>query len=313
MDEAIRVDGVVWVTQESDEIYTILTGDGDDRLTGSVEENGIFAGRGDDFITGGGGSDYLAGFRGDDIIFGEDRGGYGTEESAQIFRLFNSVFGRLPGQGGHQNWTNQLLSESMTLDEVAELFISSPEFVATYGTSTNAEFVRLLFQNVLGRDPADSGLTAWVSGIEDQGGSRAEVVRRISEAAENVALTRGDLESFEENSDGTVFAPRIFRLFEAIFGREPGETGFEAWVQNFENGMTFTEAVTNFMATPEFESRYNGTDNETFINTLFTNVLGRPPRGYRSGRVGEQPRKRDDPRSRCRVLCRQCRVHFADC
>lgn len=277
LNEAIRVDGTVWATQESDEIYSLLTGDGDDRLTGSAESDAIFAGRGNDFVSGAAGGDILAGFQGDDIIFGEERGGYGAEESAQIFRLFNSVFGRLPGQGGHQNWMNQLLSSSMTLDEVAELFISSPEFEATYGTSTNVEFVTLLFQNVLGRDPADSGLAAWVSVIEDQGVSRAEVVRRISEAAENVALTADDLETFEENSDGTVFAPRIYRLFEAIFGREPNEDGFSAWVQNFENGMTFTQAVTNFMGTAEFESAYDGTDNETFIETLFTNVLGRPP------------------------------------
>ena len=277
VDEDVRVDGDIWVTQETDGIRGIVTGDGSDQLVGSDAQNGISAGRGDDIVMGAGGADILAGDQGNDLIFGEENGGYGTFESAQIFRLFNSVFGRAPGQDGHQFWMTQLLSGSLSLLDVAERFINVPEFVATYGTTTDVAFVTRLFENILGRAPAENGLNFWVSQIEDGSRTRAEVLQSISEALENQNLTADSLETFEESSDASIFAPRIYRLFEAVFGREPAQPGFEAWADAFQNGLSFSQAVSAFISTTEFQTLYEGTDNEGFIIQLFNNVLGRDP------------------------------------
>ena len=275
-DQVLRVDGEYWVTQETDAILGVLTGDGDDRVIGRDEDELIASGRGDDLVIGSAGADEIFGQQGDDIILGDDHGGYGTEESAEMFRLYNAVFGRAPDLNGHQSWMIELLSGSMTLDEIAGLFVESAEFELTYGDANNEEFVTLLYENVLGRLPDVPGLNGWISNITN-GMSRAEVVRRFSESQEHVNLTEPDREAFEGDADASVYAPRIYRLYEGIFGREPDAGGFAGWLENFANGVSFQEAIARFIDSQEFENQYAGTDDEGFLTNLYQNVLDRDP------------------------------------
>jgi len=275
-DQVLRVDGEYWATQETDAILGVLTGDGDDRLIGRDADELIASGRGDDLVIGGAGADEILGQQGDDIILGDDRGGYGTEESAEVFRLYNAVFGRTPDLNGHQNWMIELLSGSMTLDEIAGLFVESAEFELTYGDANNEAFVTLLYENVLGRLPDVAGLNGWISNITN-GMSRAEVVRRFSESQEHVNLTEPGREAFEGDADATIYTPRIYRLYEGIFGREPDAGGFAGWIENFANGMSFQEAISRFIDSQEFQIQYAGTDDEGFLTNLYQNVLDREP------------------------------------
>jgi len=47
--------------------------------------------------------------------------------------------------------------QGTSLDEISDAFASSPEFQQTYGSLNNAEFVTLVYRNVLGRDPEPGG------------------------------------------------------------------------------------------------------------------------------------------------------------
>ena len=108
---------------------------------------------------------------------------FSGEHQGAVYRLYRATLGREPDGTGLVNWTNALDNASQTIQTVAQGFVGSGEFQNTYGTLNNSQFVSLLYQNVLGRAPDQSGLTAWVDQL-DHGRSRASVVVGFSDSAE---------------------------------------------------------------------------------------------------------------------------------
>ena len=71
---------------------------------------------------------------------------------------------------------------------------------------------------------------------------------------------------------------KIFRLYQAIMGRESDEGGLGFWTKHLDNGTLLTTIASGFMEAPEFDSLY-GADpsNQEFIYKLYDNVLNREP------------------------------------
>ena len=70
---------------------------------------------------------------------------------------------------------------------------------------------------------------------------------------------------------------KMFRLYNASFKRLPDPDGLRYWIVNFSSGKDDERAVaSSFLASAEFKERY-GEDvfNESYVNTLYVNVLGR--------------------------------------
>jgi hypothetical protein len=73
----------------------------------------------------------------------------------------------------------------VTLQQVASGFINSAEFKVLYGSNpSNAEFVTLLYDNVLHRAPDAGGFNFWMTDL-DHGTSRENVLIGFSESLEN--------------------------------------------------------------------------------------------------------------------------------
>ena len=109
--------------------------------------------------------------------------------AGQAYRLYQAAFHRTPDKEGVSYWTNQL-DHGASLRSVAENFIISNEFKATFGdpaTLSNSKFLDVLYANILGRAPEASGKTFW-QGQLDQGMSRATVLASFSESPENVKI-----------------------------------------------------------------------------------------------------------------------------
>jgi hypothetical protein len=75
---------------------------------------------------------------------------------AQIIRLYLAYFGRLPDSSGLDHWVRARRAGA-TLSAVSDSFASSEEFRIRFGALNNVEFVDLLYRQVLGRAPDDSG------------------------------------------------------------------------------------------------------------------------------------------------------------
>ena len=107
---------------------------------------------------------------------------------------------RDPDAGGFGHWTGELADGAAYLDAVNG-FINSPEFLATYGATSNAEFVTLLYQNVLDREPDDGGLAHWTGQLDSAAMTRAEVVRGFAQSTEFIAASQADFATWISGLD----------------------------------------------------------------------------------------------------------------
>jgi len=104
--------------------------------------------------------------------------------AGQAYRLYQAAFNRVPDLGGLGYQTNAL-DIGLTLTQVAQNFINSPEFQTTYGSVDDTQFLTLLYRNVLHREPDQGGLEFHLNEMHVQGQSRAEELVHFSESPEN--------------------------------------------------------------------------------------------------------------------------------
>ena len=128
-----------------------------------------------------------------------------SEAAAQVARLYDTVFGRLPDAPGLVAWKTAIEGGQVTLVQVADAFTSSGEFRAQYGNLNNRDFANALYVNTLDRAADQAGLDYW-TGVLNSGLSRAEVVLAFSESREHVALTAANIQSENPSEFGILFA-----------------------------------------------------------------------------------------------------------
>ena len=109
-----------------------------------------------------------------------------TKVDDQLVRLYDAVFDRAPDTSGLSYWTAEM-AQGSTLPVVADKFIDSPEFRTLYGANpTNQQFVTLLYNNVLDRDPDTNGLNWWTDQLNSGTYNRTSALLGFSESPENI-------------------------------------------------------------------------------------------------------------------------------
>ncbi len=110
----------------------------------------------------------------------------------QVARLYSAYFDRAPDDGGWAYW-NRRAVDGMTLWRTSDFFADSPEFKQTYGSAlSNADFLDLVYQNVLDRSPDSGGLQYWLQRMAT-GTTRGQVMVYFSESPEYIAKTAPDI------------------------------------------------------------------------------------------------------------------------
>ncbi len=106
-----------------------------------------------------------------------------------IYRLYAAYFLREPDLGGWDYWTSTYgTGPNTNLEVVSDSFAISQEFINRYGNLSNEEFVRLLYRNVLDREPDQEGFDHWV-GVLNSGYPRGAVMIAFSESIEFIRKT----------------------------------------------------------------------------------------------------------------------------
>ena len=108
---------------------------------------------------------------------------HADDAGADAVRLYRAALGRLPDADGLGFWTNRL-QDGASLADLAQGFLSSPEFQARFGAPDDAGYVAQLYQNVLGRQGEAGGVAYWTDTLA-HGASRQAVLAGFSESAEN--------------------------------------------------------------------------------------------------------------------------------
>lgn len=108
--------------------------------------------------------------------------------AGQAYRLYQASFDRVPDLAGLGYQMAAMEISGLTLQQVAQNFINSPEFAAKYGALDDTQFVTQLYANVLQRTPDAAGLQFYLSGLGNQSFTRAMILAGFSESPENQAL-----------------------------------------------------------------------------------------------------------------------------
>ncbi|MEO3387695.1 DUF4214 domain-containing protein [Mesorhizobium sp. CAU 1741] len=118
-----------------------------------------------------------------------------------IALVYEAGLGREADSGGLNYWIEQALA-GLALDTMAGLFLDSAEFTAQFGDDdamTNAQFVDVIYRNVLGRPGEPAGQDYWV-GAMNGGTSREGVLVGFAASAENSEDSRAS--SLQQTSPG---------------------------------------------------------------------------------------------------------------
>lgn len=174
----------------------------------TVTDSSAFAGKRSDYTitrtssgftvtdnVGGGGTQTFTGatsrLKFSDTYVAMDIDGIGGE----VYRLYQAAFDRKPDLGGFGYQIAAREVSGLSLLQLAQNFINSPEFSSKYGSLSNTDFATQMYTNILHRAPEPAGLQFYVDGLDGNVFSRAQVLQGFSAADENKALVKGDIEN----------------------------------------------------------------------------------------------------------------------
>ena len=112
------------------------------------------------------------------------------QEAFGIARLYNAGFGRNFDAPGLNYWIDRA-EAGMSASAIAGFVLDSQEFTGKYGDDdgmTNAQFVNIMYQNVLKRAGEVGGVTFWINSMNG-GMSRESVLMNFAASPENIANT----------------------------------------------------------------------------------------------------------------------------
>ncbi|MBT8241629.1 MAG: DUF4214 domain-containing protein [Acidimicrobiia bacterium] len=115
----------------------------------------------------------------EDLVWRDDF----TEADADILRLYLAFFNREAEIGGANYWLG-VSADGVSIDRISAEFAVSAEFTNTYGEVGDEEYLRILYQNVLGRQPDAAGFNYWLGLLIDGQLDRGGVVRWIADNPE---------------------------------------------------------------------------------------------------------------------------------
>ena len=116
-----------------------------------------------------------------------------TADNSLVYRLYKAAFARVPDEAGDRYWVD-VHSKGASFDSIASSFRNSPEFIQKYGASTtNSQFVDLLYQNVLGRAGEEGGVKYWNDVLNGGSANRDQVLISFAASQENVNNTAANI------------------------------------------------------------------------------------------------------------------------
>jgi Domain of unknown function (DUF4214) len=207
---------------------------------------------------------------GDDTVqFADGTGVFDpTGTAGTVLRLYQAALSRTPDLGGLQFWTGDIDNSHVSLADVANSFVASPEFIHNYGSLADADFIQQLYLNVLGR-PGDPGGTIFWQSALNTGFTRGEVVIGFAESPEDRAKTVG-IAGDKNDAEAT-------RLYQAALNRAPDAGGEAFWSAALTNGETTTQVAQSFIDSTEFQQNFGTLDIPGFVSAMYQNVLHRAP------------------------------------
>jgi len=121
-------------------------------------------------------------------------------EASVVLFMYEVVVDRFMDLDGLSGWL-AAASGGSSFSEIADGFLNSVEFAATFGTEqTNEEFVRLLYNSGFDRVPDEAGFNGWLEALNNGTLTRGDVAAGFAQSLEMANL-------FQAQLDDGVFVP----------------------------------------------------------------------------------------------------------
>ncbi len=158
-----------------------------------------------------------------------------------VVRLYQAYFGRLPDLEGFDFWSMRIASGQGSLEEVSQFFASGPEFQATYGDLSDAQFVNLVYSNVLGRNPDEAGRAFWSEQLA-AGLDRGRLMTLFSESPEFIGTSRAHVD--------------VVVTYRGLLNRLPDGEGYNFWTGRIaDDPNALGTLIRLFFTSPEYADR----------------------------------------------------------
>jgi hypothetical protein len=163
------------------------------------------------------------------------------DKSGSVIRLYRAYFLRNPDHGGLTYWQGKR-DAGMTLVKISSSFAHSSEFQRRYGSLSNAKFVDLVYQNVMGRAADSGGRSYWIGKL-DSGTSRGQMMANFSQSSEYVTKT----------ADGV----HVVMVYEDLLRRAATADEYSWFLTGLRNASTSLTGVSNFVYdSDEYRARF---------------------------------------------------------
>jgi hypothetical protein len=160
---------------------------------------------------------------------------------APVARLYFAYFLRIPDYAGLGHWIRQFKGGT-PLGQISQAFAASPEFAQRYGPLSNAQFVTLVYNNVMGRAPDAAGLAHWTGQLNTGAIDRGAMMLAFSESPEYAGIIGNRI--------------YVTMTYMGMLRREPDVAGFNHWVGYLGGGNSGLALVNSFLASAEYRGRF---------------------------------------------------------
>jgi hypothetical protein len=239
---------------------TLTGGGGNDRLDGGAGiDTAVYAGKRAGFTVAKAGGDFSvadkAGALGTDSLTGIERlqfddmsvnltvgaaaRGISGAQLNSVIELYIAYINRVPDADGMAFWIGQVQA-GQSLEQIGQAFYNAalqfPALTGYSATMTNADFVKLVYKNVLGRSEPDAeGLAYWSKALGDGTATRGTLVASMLASA-HTFKGRADFGWVADLLDNKVAVGKAFAIDQGLVFNTP-----EA---SISNGMAIAAAVT---------------------------------------------------------------------
>jgi hypothetical protein len=163
------------------------------------------------------------------------------DKIAPVSRLYLAYFLRIPDTAGLEYWINEKLN-GLSLEAISSSFAGSTEFNNRYGALNNADFIRLVYQNIFGRSADVAGFNYYLNLLDSGNLSRGAMMTSISESTENKATSLSEV--------------RIISFYYGMLRRTPEQGGYDFWVAALDAGTEPKTLLDDFINSAEYQARF---------------------------------------------------------
>jgi uncharacterized protein (DUF1800 family) len=160
---------------------------------------------------------------------------------AAIIRIYFGAYRHIPDFTQLQQWIDKR-DQGMPIITIAHSLVTSAEFIALNGNTTNAQFIQVIYRNVFERQPDATGYTYWIGKLDSGEYTRGIMLNAFIETAEGRAKSRTRVE--------------VTSLYFVMLNGQPDPSGFTYWLSLSDMGWSMEALLPWFYHTVWYKGRF---------------------------------------------------------